>query len=157
VATHGVVLTTALAVAVSLPLIAAMVLRTGDLTVRRAWLQRSRAVRPALRDLDRGVIAAAPEDIMLPDTTGPDDAMPPLDQVAAQLQRLYRQRTNGTARGSMLLDTALADAYDAWLQVACRYYNVTHHLPTLANMDRDIERVRVEELLTEAGFRLPPR
>lgn len=154
-ATHGVVLTTAVAVAFSLPLIAAMVLRTGDPAVLRSWIQRSRSIRPTRHEAD--VLTTGLEDIVLPDLADSGAALPPIGQVAVQLQRLYRHRMTGTARGSVRLHTAYTDAYDAWLQVACRHYHVRHHFGSLTDMDRDLERVRVEEMLTEAGFHLPPR
>ena len=51
--------------------------------------------------------------------------------------------------------TALANAYDEWLQVACQYLAVTHHLARLDGLDRDIERLRVEGELVAAGLELP--
>jgi len=82
-------------------------------------------------------------------------ALPSLEQAAAELHRLHRQRSLEGTYGSEKWLTALANAYDAWLQVACQYLAVTHHLAMLDGLDRDIERLRVEAELVAAGLELP--
>ena len=147
VVSHEVVLTTALAAVIGLPGVVLLMLRSGDQTMRRAWVDRARADTPAHLRLEHAGIGAIPDDA----------AMPPVDQVAAQLRRLHRQQHNGTARGSRLWQGALSEAYDRWLDVACRHYDVHHHMSALAGVDRDLERMRVEAALTEHGLQLPPR
>jgi hypothetical protein len=143
---HGVVLTTALAALLCLPCVVVAMMRSDDLASRRAWVRRARIDRPLLRGLDRGLHRAVPG-------VRPS---PQLDQVAAELQRLHRQRTSGPTRESEKWLSAVAAAYDAWLQEACRCLAITHHLARLDGIDRDLERIRVEAALTAAGLRLPP-
>jgi hypothetical protein len=81
------------------------------------------------------------------------DGLPAIEQVVAELRRLYRMRCGGgLARDSRLWSAAVESAYDRWLQVACHYLSVSHHLHCLTDMDRDIERVRVEGELAAAGL-----
>jgi hypothetical protein len=78
--------------------------------------------------------------------------LPPVEQIAAELRRLNHQRYHGLSRESEKWSAAVATAYDAWLLAACRRLNITEHLTTLAGMDRDIERLRVEGQLETAGL-----
>jgi hypothetical protein len=81
------------------------------------------------------------------------DGLPAIEQVAAELRRLDRARCGGgLARESRLWSAAIERAYDRWLQVACHYLSVSHHLSCLTDVDRDIERVRIEAELTAAGL-----
>jgi hypothetical protein len=133
-----------MAALVCLPFVIAVVMRSPGMTVRRAWVRRSRADRPALHAVDRGVI-----------NTAPGSTLPPLEQATAELHRLARERNTGTTYGSERWLTARAIAYDEWLQVACRHLDVSHHLPTLDGMDRELERLRIETELIAAGLHLP--
>jgi hypothetical protein len=142
-----VVLTTALAALLCLPCVVVVMMRSPELANRRAWLRRARADRPLLRRMDGGIRHAV----------AGHRPSPELDQVAAELRRLYRQRTSGPTRESEKWLAAVAAAYDAWLQEACRCLAITHHLAKLDGIDRDLERIRVEAALTAAGLRLPPR
>jgi hypothetical protein len=139
---HGVVLTTVLAALLS---VLAAVMRTDARVIRRRWRRRARADRPALRSLDGGIHRGVPAERRLPS----------LEQAAAELHRLHRQRTNGSTGGSEKWLTAVVHAYDEWLQVACHRLAITHHLAKLDGMDRDIERVRLEGELSAAGIKLP--
>lgn len=151
---HGVVLTT-LAAVIGLPGVVLLMLRSGvqrtpangaaDLSTNLPADDRPADDRPA----DVGL----PADVDLP----ADGVMPSIDQVAVQLRRLYRQQRNGTAHGSEKWQCALSEAYDRWLNVACRHYGVVHHMDGLIGVDRDLERMRVEAALTGHGLRLPPR
>ena len=81
------------------------------------------------------------------------DGLPAMDQVVAELRRLHRMRCGGgLARDSRLWSAAVESAYDRWLQVACHYLAVSHHLFALADMDREIERIRIESELAAAGL-----
>jgi len=145
VSSHGVVLTTALAAVVCA---LAAVVRCDALAIRRAWGRRARAVRPVLDRLDGGLRSDR-------GLCGPTP--PPIERVTAELQRLHRQRTAVPAYGSEKWLIAVVQAYDEWLQVACGHMSITHHLPALDGIDRDIERLRVEGELIAAGLKLHTR
>ena len=104
-----------------------------------SWRQRRGLVR-----LDRTLPAATPE-------TGP--VGPPIEQVAADLRRLGRQRT-GVATRSPIWFAAVQKAYDERLCLACRELGIEQHLCELKDLDLEIERVRVEGALVAAGLRL---
>jgi hypothetical protein len=82
------------------------------------------------------------------------DGLPAIEQVLLELRRLDQQRLSGLAQQSETWARAVVIAYDRWLQVACHYLSVAHHLSCLTDIDRDIERLRVEGELSAAG--LPP-
>ncbi len=123
---------------------------------RRAWSEQRRARsewerrdRPALRRLDgalRDAHVSAPA------------GEPSLAQVQAQLRRLDAQRRGGPTGGSRTWTAAVDRAYDQWLRLACDYLAVTAHLPVTGgdDRDRDLERLRVEAKLAEAGLRIRP-
>lgn len=81
-------------------------------------------------------------------------AGPPIEEVAADLRRLGRQRS-GAASSSPFWFAAVERAYDARLGLACRELEIPQYLTELTGLDLDIERVRVEGLLEAAGLRLP--
>ncbi len=123
---------------------------------RRAWSEQRRARsewerrdRPALRRLD-----GALRDAHVPAPAGE----PSLAQVQAQLRRLDAQRRGGPTGGSRTWTAAVDRAYDQWLRLACDYLAVTAHLPVTGgdDRDRDLERLRVEAKLAEAGLRIRP-
>ncbi len=123
---------------------------------RRAWSEQRRARsewerrdRPALRRLD-----GALRDAHVPAPAGE----PSLAQVQAQLRRLDAQRHGGPTGGSRTWTAAVDRAYDQWLRLACDYLAVTAHLPVTGgdDRDRDLERLRVEAKLAEAGLRIRP-
>ena len=118
-----------------------------DRQMRRAWSRRNRADRPALRRLDRTINQPPYADRVMAERR-----LPPVEQIAAELRRLDRQRRCGPSTESEKWSAAVATAYDAWLLAACRRLNITEHLTTLAGIDRDIERVRVEGQLQTAGL-----
>jgi hypothetical protein len=76
---------------------------------------------------------------------------PPIQQVAADLRRLARQR-QGIALRSRVWFVAVQHAYDSKLAIACSQLGLEQHLAELAGIDLDLERLRVEGLLHEAGF-----
>lgn len=82
-------------------------------------------------------------------------AGPPIEQIAADLRRLGRQRT-GVATRSTVWFAAVQRAYDERLVQACCSLGVTQHLGELTGLDREIERVRVEGELQAAGLVLGP-
>jgi hypothetical protein len=115
--------------------------------VRRAWSRRNRADYRALRRLDRTI-----NQPLAMDRLRVERRLPPVEQIAAELRRLNHQRYHGLSTESEKWSAAVATAYDAWLLTACRRLNITEHLTTLAGIDRDLERLRVEAQLETAGL-----
>lgn len=154
---HTVVLTAALAALVCLPCAVFAMWRSEGPATRRALARRARADRVVLRRLDVGLGAvvdfAEPDACCCGSTTLADD-LPAIEQVLSELRRLDQQRLGGLAQESEMWARAVLRAYDRWLQVACHYLAVSHHLSCLTDIDRDIERLRVEAELIAAG--LPP-
>jgi hypothetical protein len=106
-----------------------------------------RGDRRALRRLDRKIARLSTVDRLTDDRR-----LPPVEQIAAELRRLDRQRRFGPSTESAKWSAAVANAYDAWLLAACRRLDIREDLTTLAGIDRDIERVRVEGQLETAGL-----
>jgi hypothetical protein len=138
-----VVLTTAFAALLSLPCALAVVIRSDNTAIRRAWIRWGRADRALLRRLDHGLREVIPPPIR--------PGLPTIEQAVAELRRLDRQRRSGPTSGSAQWTGAVLRAYDEWLKVACTCVGVTHHLSGLDGMDLDLERVRVEDALLAAG------
>jgi len=114
-------------------------------TCRRNW-RRWRARRLESR---LGRRAGLDRDPATPTTP----AGPPIEQVAADLRRLGRQRT-GVATRSGVWFAAVQRAYDDRLCLACRELEICEHMAQLTGVDLEIERVRVEGMLQAAGIRL---
>ena len=156
---HVVVLTGALLTLLSLPCALAVIVNSNGAAAKRAWVRRSRSDRRALRILDRK-LGQAP---CVEQLAASDERQPAIEQIAAELRRLDRQRRGGPTTESETWSAAVARAYDEWLRAACRRLDVTEHLSTLEGVDRDIERVRIEGELQTAGLILrsaadqPPR
>ncbi len=145
---HIVVLVAASLLVLGLVCAVAMLVRADEFALRRASLRQVRVSLPALRRLDHRL-----RDADLP----PAGPAPSLRQVQAELRRLNAQRLGGPTGGSEMWTAAVERAYDQWLQLACRYLSVTAHLPVTGDdVDRDIERLRVEEKLADAGLRIRP-
>ncbi|MET1008243.1 MAG: hypothetical protein ABWX96_22035 [Propionibacteriaceae bacterium] len=79
---------------------------------------------------------------------------PTLDELEADLRRLDRQRHSSPTIDSAAWLAAVVRAYDQRLVLASRCLGLSEHLAQLDGMDREIERVRVEESLQAAGVRL---
>lgn len=77
--------------------------------------------------------------------------LPPIEHVAADLRRLNRQRLGIATRSSVWFE-AVQHAYDDRLRAACRALDVPEHLAVLEGVDLEIERVRVEGALLDAGL-----
>src|SRR5436305_10329791 len=80
-------------------------------------------------------------------------ADPPFERVAADLRRLARQRTEVGTRSPVWF-AAVHHAYDDRLRIACRELGIPEYLHDLDGVDLEIERVRVEGVLAQAGLRL---
>jgi hypothetical protein len=105
-----------------------------DAFMRTVHRQRNRIRREAAEKLDAELEAAGP----------------PLERIAAEIHRLTRARRTcepGTPRF-----VAATRAYDRRLGYACRALEIDEHMDGLDGVDLDLERLRVEGLLLEAGF-----
>ncbi|WP_229071893.1 hypothetical protein [Actinoplanes sp. DH11] len=108
---------------------------------------RSRRELRSLRRLDRA--------LQTHDPVTPSGA-PSIEQLAYDLRRLARQRHTGPTRCSEVWLAAVLSAYDARLQLACRRLGVPERLQPLEGVDRERERLRVEDRLQAAGLSLRP-
>lgn len=79
---------------------------------------------------------------------------PSIEQIAADLHRLGRQRLTVASR-SRTWQHAVQQAYDDRLRLASQALGVTEHLSRLDGVDLEIERVRVEGELRAVGLVLP--
>jgi hypothetical protein len=120
-----------------------------QLLVRRGWLGRERREARNLRRLDRHLTV----DVVLPHPRG----VPCIEQIAAELRRLDRQRRAGPSLCSVRWQSEVVRAYDRWLQMASRCLGVDEQLDRLAGVERDCERIRVELALESAGMSLRSR
>jgi hypothetical protein len=157
---HVVVLTGALLTLLTLPCVLVLVVSANEVAVRRRGaLRRLGTERRTLRRLDRKIRQPP----CLQSIAESQQRMPPIEQIAAELRRLDRQRRGGPTRESEVWSTAVALAYDSWLVAACQRLEVPEQLGALDGDDRDIERVRVEGALQASGLVLrskatrPPR
>lgn len=86
---------------------------------------------------------------------GPTTTAPPIEQLAADLRRVHRALVEFPPGTSAVKRYAARQAYDTLLVQACTAVEVRHRLDcTAEGVDRDIERLRVEEALREAGVRV---
>lgn len=80
-------------------------------------------------------------------------ATPPVEQVAADIRRVHRLLMRMPEGASYARRRGAEQAYEDLLVVACRAVRVEHRLGELPDgVDRDIERLRVEAALQEAGL-----
>lgn len=80
---------------------------------------------------------------------------PPIERLAADLRRVHRTLADFPPGTPAVRRTATRQAYDALLVQACSALDVPHGLDRIAEgVDRDVERLRVEEALREAGVRV---
>jgi hypothetical protein len=85
-------------------------------------------------------------------TSGP--AVPPLEKIAEDLQRLGRAR-RASVPGSMGYEIMTRE-YDKHLVEACQALDLPQHLADHTGFDLALERLRVEEALGTVGFVLAP-
>jgi hypothetical protein len=80
----------------------------------------------------------------------------PIEQLAADLRRVHRLLVQCPDGTPMVRRIATRDAYDELLRQACDAVDVHHDLDALPEgVDRDMERLRVEEALRTAGLTIP--
>ncbi|GGQ69534.1 hypothetical protein GCM10010166_44200 [Couchioplanes caeruleus subsp. azureus] len=142
-----IVVVAALLALLSLPCAVAVVACADGLPGRRLWTRRERQRNRALRRLDRRLGAGGA--FAAPPVPGPG-----VEELAADLRRLGRQRRGGPTVESAAWLAAVVRAYDHRLSLASEALGLPHHLTALDGMDRDLERLRVEEELHAAGVRL---
>jgi hypothetical protein len=147
---HGLLILLTLVALACLPCLLAMLV-TADVAAQAA----SRTVRRRLRGL-RSRLSARRLTRRAGLATPPPDAKPsgpPIEQLAADLRRLGRQRI-GVATRSPVWFAAVQRAYDDRLSVACVELQIPQHLRELTGVDLEIERVRIEGELQAAGLGL---
>jgi hypothetical protein len=146
---HGLLILLTLVALACLPCLLAMLV-TADLAVESVWKGARRRVRrvrsrwTARRLAHRAGLSAA---------TDTKPAGPPIEQIAADLRRLGRQRI-GVATRSPVWFAAVQRAYDDRLSLACLELEIPQHLRELTGIDQEIERVRIEGELAAAGIGL---
>jgi hypothetical protein len=147
--THIAVLEAALVALIFVPCAVVALVGGEQLLVRRGWLGRGRREARVLRRLDRHLQI----DVVLPIVRG----APCIEQIAAELRRLDRQRRTGPSQCSERWSAEVIRAYDSWLQMACRCLREAERLDKLTGAERDSERLRVEWALESAGLSLRSR
>jgi hypothetical protein len=86
---------------------------------------------------------------------GPQPDHPPIERLAADLRRVNRTMKEFPPGTPAVRRLATRQAYDALLVQACRAVDVPHRLDALAEgLDREVERLRIEEALSDAGVRV---
>ena len=87
---------------------------------------------------------------------GPTPSGPPIQDVARNLRRVHRTLLDFQPGTPALRRLAARQAYDDLLRQACRALSIPHRLDDIPEgLDKDIERLRVEESLRQAGLRIP--
>ena len=147
--THIAVLGAALLVLLCLPCAVAALVGVDQLAVRRAWAHRRRRDAPLLLRLDRQLSGEAILPVPL--------TVVCIEQIAADLRRLDRQRRLGPTTCSQRWLAEVVRAYDERLQMASRCLGVPERLAGLKGAERDVERERVEDALESAGLSLRSR
>jgi hypothetical protein len=147
---HGLLILLTLVALASLPCMLALIV-TADYAAENL----SRALRRRLRRLRarRDARALVRRAGLTVGTSDARPAGPPIEQIAADLRRLGRQRI-GVATRSPVWFAAVQRAYDDRLSLACLELDIPQHLCNLTGMDLEIERVRVEGELHAAGIGL---
>jgi hypothetical protein len=145
---HFMVLFSALVTLLGVPCAVTAARRADEMDRRRSWSRHCQAETSALRELDHALCNADP----LP---GRHEA-PSIEQIIHDLRRLDRQRRTGPTRESQLWMADVQRAYDERLCLACECLGLTVHLQPLEGMDRELERVRVEDELQAAGVTIRP-
>jgi hypothetical protein len=80
----------------------------------------------------------------------PEPIGPPLEKIATDLRRIGAARRE-TTLGSLGY-TILTTQYDKQLAHGCRALGLDHQLYDLSGLDLDMERLRVEGALSDAGM-----
>ena len=85
----------------------------------------------------------------------PHPAGPPIEQIAADIRRIKTQLTHVPPGMPVAKRRGWLEAYDDVLVTACQALGLEERIRTTPEgAERDLERERVERLLTRAGLRL---
>jgi len=148
---HALVLPLALLALLCLPCLVAMLICADDLIDRAAYRLAERRESRKRRRLIVRLERALPGRRSRPAEPEPGPDHPAIEEIAADLRRLGRQRL-GVAASSSVWHAAVMRAYDERLRMACRCLEVPEHLAELEGIDLEIERIRVEGELIGAGL-----
>jgi hypothetical protein len=86
---------------------------------------------------------------------GPEPTTPPIERLAADLRRVHRTLADFPPGTPNVRRVATREAYDSLLAQACAAVEVPHRLDALPDgMDRELERLRIEDALRAAGVRV---
>jgi len=86
----------------------------------------------------------------------PHAVAPPIERLTADLRRVHRTLAEYPPGTPNVRRRATREAYDALLIQACTAVDVPHRLTDLPDgMAREVERLRVEEALRDAGLTIP--
>ncbi|MEV4597477.1 hypothetical protein AB0K15_08750 [Amycolatopsis sp. NPDC049253] len=86
----------------------------------------------------------------------PRPAGPPVERLSADLRRVHRVLASYPPGTPAARRIGTRQAYDELLQTACRAVGVEHRLESLPEgIDRDLERLRIEESLRREGLAVP--
>jgi hypothetical protein len=81
---------------------------------------------------------------------------PPIQDIAERLRRVHRTLAEFEPGTPMVRRTGTRQAYDSLLIQACTAMRVEQQLEaSCEGIDRDIERLRIEESLRSAGLTIP--
>ncbi|MFI9384570.1 hypothetical protein [Kutzneria sp. NPDC052558] len=87
---------------------------------------------------------------------GPTPSGPAIQDLARNLRRVHRTLLDFQPGTPALRRLAARQAYDDLLRQACRALSIEHRLDEVPEgIDKDIERLRVEESLRRAGLQIP--
>lgn len=86
----------------------------------------------------------------------PEPDGPPIERLAADLRRVHRALADCAPGTPNVRRRATRQAYDALLVQACAVVEVDHRFDGLPEgVEREMERLRVEEALRTAGLTVP--
>lgn len=89
------------------------------------------------------------------DPPPPQPSGPPIEQVAADLRRIRTQISQAPAEMPVARRRGWIEAYDDMLVTACHELGMEERLRAIPDgPERNLERERVERMLTRAGLRL---
>jgi len=89
-------------------------------------------------------------------TRSPEPTGPPIERLAADLRRVHRALADYPPGTPNVRRRATRQAYDALLGQACAVVEVEHRLAEIPEgVERDVERLRLEEALRTAGLTVP--
>jgi hypothetical protein len=86
----------------------------------------------------------------------PAPGHPPIQELASDLRRVHRVLAQFAPGTPMARRTGTRQAYDALLADACDAVEIRHRLREIPEgIEREVERLRVEESLRTAGLSIP--